>query len=768
MVQVVTSHRSPGRRGGRDPARRGACRPAASAVDTLALWPGGGDAPLEIETLGRRRRDPAALVPAWPDAARHASVVVGHGSATLPVRRGGVHASTRTPFVYRSIGDPAYWATSAARRARVRLAMPRGPASSWPSGRARPTCSCGSTACRPRPGRGDPERRAGRRLHADPARRAARGPAPRWRRRSASTSTPTDPLVAYLGALSAREGSGAGRRRDGDGWPTAQLVVAGGGPLADELRRPGRGGWAPGRVHVVGPLAEPAAVAGGRRRCSCCRAAARASRRSRSRPGWPACPWWPPPSAASPRWWSTATTGRLVDDRRPEAMAEALRDGRSTRPWARRWDGPPASGAWPGSALDVVAAAWEPLLRAGRGYGRADAPPTRDPAPAAPPTMARRSVKHAAELADLVRRPPAGIVVLIYHRVGRRSSIEVDLPEALFDEQMAALAESRSGRHPRRTPSTCWPRRRRRRRCRTARPGGRDLRRRHPRPGRGGGPHPGPLRHPGDPLRGHRLRRPGPRLPRRRAWPLSWAELRDLSAGGLWQLGSHTHTHALLDRLAGPQVDDELDRSIERIGDRDRHRGRRTSPTPRRWPRAPRPSGRCVGGSARRRWPAPGRTSTATPTRGGWPARRCRSATACAGSSASWRAAWALEDSLRRVVNRRALRRRRRPDPATVSPTRRAMRTSSITRSWSVSSSELPLGQAQALVEDVLRHGATDRSSNPAEQRLEVQRLPRRTGLDVVRPRAAAEVLAGASRRVRVDLGDRQPVDRLAVRRRRA
>ena len=49
-------------------------------------------------------------------------------------------------------------------------------------------------------------------------------------------------------------------------------------------------------------------------------------------------------------------------------------------------------------------------------------------------------VKVTAEAADRVHRPERGVVVLIYHRVGRRSSIEVDLPAGLFDEQMAMLA----------------------------------------------------------------------------------------------------------------------------------------------------------------------------------------------------------------------------------------------------------------------------------------------------------------------------------------
>jgi len=202
--------------------------------------------------------------------------------------------------------------------------------------------------------------------------------------------------------------------------------------------------------------------------------------------------------------------------------------------------------------------------RAGRRYGAlmpAQAPETAN---VSPPSLARRSVKHVAELAGRLQPPRRGVVVLLYHRVGRRSSIEVDLPVGLFDEQMAALAES--GRAT--TLDTAL-----------------DLLA-QPAP-----PEDRPAGH--DPVvvtfdDGTRdlAEVAAPVLAKYdipvllyvatsfvdegRSFPddgvpLSWAELRDLAAGGRWQLGSHTHTHALLDRLTGPQVTDELDRSIDRI-----------------------------------------------------------------------------------------------------------------------------------------------------------------------------------------------------------
>src|SRR4051812_43271578 len=58
------------------------------------------------------------------------------------------------------------------------------------------------------------------------------------------------------------------------------------------------------------------------------------------------------------------------------------------------------------------------------------------------PSWRRRVVKVAAEAADLARPGRPGVVVLIYHRVGRRTSQSVDLPLEQFDDQMAELAAS--------------------------------------------------------------------------------------------------------------------------------------------------------------------------------------------------------------------------------------------------------------------------------------------------------------------------------------
>jgi peptidoglycan/xylan/chitin deacetylase (PgdA/CDA1 family) len=172
-------------------------------------------------------------------------------------------------------------------------------------------------------------------------------------------------------------------------------------------------------------------------------------------------------------------------------------------------------------------------------------------------------LKRVSAGADRLMAPPRGVVVLIYHRVGRRSTLEVDLPTALFDEQLAALA----GAHraavlddallaldgPAPTAAT-------------------------------------------DPvvvtfddgtadftdvalpvLVEHKVPvvlyvatdfiDSGREFPDRGV-PLSWAALADAVATGLVTVGSHTHTHALLDRADAGAAEAELDRSHALIADK--------------------------------------------------------------------------------------------------------------------------------------------------------------------------------------------------------
>jgi len=187
-----------------------------------------------------------------------------------------------------------------------------------------------------------------------------------------------------------------------------------------------------------------------------------------------------------------------------------------------------------------------------------------------PHPVARRALKLAAATADVVRHPRPGFVVLIYHRVGERTPIEVDLPGSLFDEQMnflraecdvvtlgeglARVAET-GGVADRPLVAVTFD-------DGTADFADVAL----------------PI------LERHRvpvtLYVATDFLETGRAFPddgvpLSWNALRDSLATGLVDVGSHTHTHALLDRLPADRVPAELDRSIElirvRLGTSPRH-----------------------------------------------------------------------------------------------------------------------------------------------------------------------------------------------------
>jgi peptidoglycan/xylan/chitin deacetylase (PgdA/CDA1 family) len=173
------------------------------------------------------------------------------------------------------------------------------------------------------------------------------------------------------------------------------------------------------------------------------------------------------------------------------------------------------------------------------------------------------AVKNLAAAADRMRKPRRGVVVLIYHRVGASSGLEIDLPVELFEEQMAALAAG--GRvltlddaltvleSPAVPPApdpvvitfddgtvdfaeAAMPVLERYRIPATLYVATRFIEEEQPFPAGGD--------------------------------PVSWSALADARATGLVTIGSHTHTHALLDRLAPELVDDELARSVDLIGDR--------------------------------------------------------------------------------------------------------------------------------------------------------------------------------------------------------
>jgi len=176
--------------------------------------------------------------------------------------------------------------------------------------------------------------------------------------------------------------------------------------------------------------------------------------------------------------------------------------------------------------------------------------------------VGRGALKRAAAAHDLVRRPQSGLVVLLYHRVGGRTTSRVDLPGSLFEEQMARLVSG---------------------------PGVVDLE--GALTALAGPPPSGPgavvvtfddgtadfVEEALPILVQHHVpatlyvatdfverNRPFPGS----GTPLSWSALADAVSTGLVTVGSHTHSHALMDRMPAAAVDAELDRSIALIGER--------------------------------------------------------------------------------------------------------------------------------------------------------------------------------------------------------
>ncbi len=176
--------------------------------------------------------------------------------------------------------------------------------------------------------------------------------------------------------------------------------------------------------------------------------------------------------------------------------------------------------------------------------------------------VALNSVKTVAGLGDRLAPPPPGVVVLIYHRVGARVTSEIDMPSALFARQMEWLADR--GRAATLDDALAAL-------TATTRPV------------------PDPVVVTFDDGTADFADEVVPVLQRFNVpatlyvatdfvergiafpadgHPVSWSALADAASTGLVTIGSHTHTHALLDRLPADEVAEELDRSVGLIGDR--------------------------------------------------------------------------------------------------------------------------------------------------------------------------------------------------------
>jgi peptidoglycan/xylan/chitin deacetylase (PgdA/CDA1 family) len=188
---------------------------------------------------------------------------------------------------------------------------------------------------------------------------------------------------------------------------------------------------------------------------------------------------------------------------------------------------------------------------------------------------ARRTLKEAAAAYDRLAPPGRGIVVLAYHRVGRRTRVSVDLPEWLFEEQMVRLSEGGGSvgldeglrllaEPPDHTVA---------------------LPRDGAGPARGSDPVvvtfddgtadfvdltvPILVRHgiPATLYLATSFVEEGRPFPDD-GCPASWAGLRDALSTGLIEIGSHSHGHLLFDRVSASTAAEDLDRSIGLIGDR--------------------------------------------------------------------------------------------------------------------------------------------------------------------------------------------------------
>lgn len=169
-------------------------------------------------------------------------------------------------------------------------------------------------------------------------------------------------------------------------------------------------------------------------------------------------------------------------------------------------------------------------------------------------------MKAAAVAFDRLRPPPAGVVVLAYHRVGGGSGLTVDLDPALFSDQMAELAASGSAAS-----------------LGDAVTGLREV----------AGPHrvavtfddgtsdfvehalPALVEH-GVPatyyiatdfIESQKWFPNGGR-------PMTWRALEEAVATGLVDIGSHTHTHAVMDKLTPDEAEAELRTARTLIEDR--------------------------------------------------------------------------------------------------------------------------------------------------------------------------------------------------------
>lgn len=208
----------------------------------IAVEPGSSSDRLDVPTLGRSRRSVRGLL-AVRRAARHA-VVVAHGSSAL-LTVGLATKALRTGWVYRSIGDPAAWVSGRSQVRRTGSLLRRAAAVVvlWP----------GAGQTMQRLYRVDPRRIVVIPNSRNPERFS---PVTEQEREEARTALGlSGRVVAWIGSLSS-EKRPLDAVRVAAALSDTTLVVAGEGPLLDEMRRAGDE-VAPGRVRLLGSIADP-------------------------------------------------------------------------------------------------------------------------------------------------------------------------------------------------------------------------------------------------------------------------------------------------------------------------------------------------------------------------------------------------------------------------------------------------------------------------------------------------------------------------------
>jgi glycosyltransferase involved in cell wall biosynthesis len=216
--------------------------------DIVSLTPGAGTTPLDVEVIGGHSLSPRTLRRLRRRAQAH-DIVVAHGSRTLPASAISL-AGAGIPFVYKNIGDTAYWSSTPLRKLRAGAAMRRSVAVVAMYDGAKQTL-------RSHHGLPPPEVvvipswRSGERFKPTTA-------AGREKARMRLGVDPTVPVYLVLGALAAEKRFDLAIEAVA-AVPDAHLVLVGEGPERKRLERQAEAQM-PGRFHFTGSVSKPETV----------------------------------------------------------------------------------------------------------------------------------------------------------------------------------------------------------------------------------------------------------------------------------------------------------------------------------------------------------------------------------------------------------------------------------------------------------------------------------------------------------------------------